>query len=307
MVFVMTLTSTFLVLVMVMIWKTHVLLIMAYVLTIFLIEGIFLSSVFYKFLEGGYLPLAFSAFLMLVMYVWNYVYRKRYMYDLHNKVSMEKLKEIASDPNIRRVPGVALFYSELVHGISPIFTHYIANVSALHKVLVFVSVKSLPISKVPADERFFFQRIKPNELCIFRCVVRYGYTDVRRERESIEAMLVVRLKEFIIEDLLKLRLSESGRLIKTSLVSVSDGKEVPRIIRDEVEKEVQLVDNEFKNGGVVYLFGENEVVASKDSGLAKKLLIDYAYNWLKRCLRQPDEVFAIPRKRLLKVGMTYEL
>ena len=53
--------------------------------------------------------------------------------------------------------------------------------------------------------------------------------------------------------------------------------------------------------------GENEVMASMGSSLLKKLAINCAYNWLKRCVRQANEVFMIPRNRLLKVGMTYEV
>ena len=123
MAFVFTITSSFLVLVMVMIWKTNIYLIIIYALTIGLLEFLFLSSVLYKFVDGGYLPLLFALTLVTIMYLWSYGYRKTYMYELENKVSKGKLMEIASDPNIHRVPGLALFYTELVQGISPIFTH----------------------------------------------------------------------------------------------------------------------------------------------------------------------------------------
>ncbi|KAJ4953562.1 hypothetical protein NE237_030394 [Protea cynaroides] len=296
-VFVFTLTSAFLVLVMIMIWKIHIALIILYVATICLVEYIYLSSVLYKFVQGGYLPLAFAVVLMSIMFVWNYVHRKMYRFELENKVSVDKLKEIASNPDIQRVSGVGLFYSELVQGISPIFTHYIDNVRSLHKVLVFVTIKSLPISKVPAEERFFFRRIKPNALCIFRCVARYGYKDVEEEGESFEYTLMNRLKDFIRED---------QRIIGTAAKNVEG--EVSRLMdADEDALEVKLVDDEINKHDITYMFGESEVVASKASSLGKKMIINCAYNGLRRCLRRQDEVFAIPRKRLLKVGMTYEL
>lgn len=40
-------------------------------------------------------------------------------------------------------------------------------------------------------------------------------------------------------------------------------------------------------------------------GLGKKLLIYYAYNSLKSFSSQHDEVFAIPCKKIWKVGMSY--
>ena len=59
--------------------------------------------------------------------------------------------------------------------------------------------------------------------------------------------------------------------------------------------------------GDVYLMGKNEVTALKRSSFSKKSAINYAYNWLKRCVRQANEVFMIPHRHLLKVGMTYKV
>ncbi|KAK3418146.1 hypothetical protein EUGRSUZ_H04105 [Eucalyptus grandis] len=156
------------------------------------------AYVLYKFLDGGYVPLFFAAVMMTIMLLWNYGYRKKYEFQLENKVSREALVTIVSN-TIHRAPGVALFYTELVHGISPIFAQYVAHVPALHSVLVFVSIKSLPISNVPLEERFFFRQVEP------------------------------------------------------------------------------------------------------------QVVINCLYNWLKRCVRQPEDVFNVPHKRLLKVGITYEI
>ncbi|KAL4305224.1 hypothetical protein HN51_039226 [Arachis hypogaea] len=290
-VFVMTLTSAFLVLIMIMIWKTHILLIISYVLIIGSVEVVYLSSVLYKFDQGGYLPLAFAAVLMFIMYVWNNVYRRKYYYELDHKISAEKVKEIACNTSLCRLPGLAMFYSELVQGVPPIFKHYVANVPALHSLLIFVSIKSLPISKVPTEERFLFRRVHPKELNVFRCVVRYGYTDVRNEEEPFEKLLVERLKQFIVDEFWK---SQNG----------DDQEEVK--VQEEIEKEIERVEKASQDG-VVHLIGENEIVACKGANIGKRILIDYAYNFLKKNLRQSEKLFDIPHKRMVKVGMTYEL
>ncbi|KAJ8636425.1 hypothetical protein MRB53_010692 [Persea americana] len=307
-VFVMTLTSALLVLIMILIWKTPIALILGYVIIFCSVELLYLSSVLYKFVDGGYLPLAFAAILMVVMYVWNYVYRKKYTYELENKISPHKLKEITDNLNFHRIPGIALFYSELVQGIPPIFKHYVANVPSLHSILVFVSIKSLPISKVPQDERFLFCRVEPRELVVFRCVVRYGYKDFQ-ERDSFQEILLDRLKEFIREGqwISPPTISNNGDVNGNAMDNGEMTNEEEEIRRKEiVRREIELVETEY-NAGVVHLLGENEVVASQGSNLGKRILIDYAYNFLRRNLRQRDEVFDIPHKRLLKVGMTYEL
>lgn len=186
-----------------------------------------------------------------------------------------------ADVNVRRLPGLAFFYSELVQGIPPLFAHYVEHVPALHTILVFVSVKSLPISKVPPAERFLFRRAAPRGFFVFRCIARYGYKDLRDEREAFDEALVKTLKEFVKEE--------------TEEEERGEGSEV------------EVVEREWRDNGVVHLLGESEVVAGKGSGLLKRVVIDYAYNIMKRNLRQQDEVFTIPRSKLLKVGMTIEL
>ncbi|KAL2510563.1 Potassium transporter 5 [Abeliophyllum distichum] len=310
-VFVMTLTSAFLVLVMIMIWKTHIVLIILYVLIIGSIELVYLSSVLFKFDQGGYLPLAFALFLMSVMYIWNYVYRKKYFYELDHKISPDKVKEIMVENKSYRLPGLAIFYSELVHGIPPIFKHYVDNVPALHSVLVFVSIKSLPISKVPVEERFLFRRVQSNDFHVYRCVVRYGYTDIRNKQEPFEKILVEGLKVFIREDYMGMahaldRGEKDGE--------VEDGGSTKgENTDDEIAKEEEAMDRDIEvldkawRCGVVHFVGEHDVVASKGSGIGKRIMIDYAYNFLKKNLRQSNKMFDIPQKRMLKVGMTYEL
>ncbi|MFS7976085.1 putative potassium transporter [Helianthus anomalus] len=282
-IFAETLTSGFLVLIMLVIWKTNILLVILYVLVISSTEYLYLSAVFYKFAKGGYLPFTFALVLMFIMCTWNYVYRAKYKYELDLKVSQEAIKDIATDPNISHMGGLAIFYSELAHGIPPIFKHYVDNVPALHSVIVFVSIKSLPVSRVAPEERFLFRRVKPNEMYVFRCVVRYGYTDVRNEKESFEKILIERLKDFIAFDY---------------------GTEPPQgCIADE---DVVKLDKAWRSG-VVHLVGEHEIVSRDGSSLGKRFLINYAYNFMKKNLRQSYSVFDVPHKKLLKVGMTYEL
>ncbi|XP_059295287.1 potassium transporter 5-like [Lycium ferocissimum] len=325
-VFVMTLTSSFLILVMIMIWKTHILLIITYALIIGTVELVYLSSVLYKFDQGGYLPLAFAMFLMFIMCVWNYVYRKKYYFELDHKISPEKVKETMDETNFHRLPGLAIFYSELVQGIPPIFKHYVANVPCLHSVLVFVSFKSLPISKVPVEERFLFRWVQPSELYVFRCVVRYGYNDARHEQEDFEKILVERLKEFVREYCLFSIAIKSHRLsmerisqlenidsginnvgaVKAEEEDEEEEEEDLNKTQIEIINEIEVVDRACR-AGVVHLMGEHEVMASKGSGIAKKVIINYTYSFLKRNLRQSNKVFDIPHKRMLKVGMTYEL
>ncbi|KAF5449181.1 hypothetical protein F2P56_029658 [Juglans regia] len=226
---VMLITTSLLSLIMLVIWKTRIWKIALFFVVFASIEGIYLSSVLYKFTQGGFLPLVFALVLMTIMAIWHYVHKERYMFELRNKVSSEFIKELAVNPNIKRVPGMGFLYSELVQGIPPIFPHFISNIPSIHSVLVCVSIKSLPISKVVVEERFLFRQVEPREYHMFRCVVRYGYNDVIEEPEEFERQLVEQLKEFIrhehfmLEEGTTEQIAEPVNLQHSSLL-VKDGK-----------------------------------------------------------------------------------
>ncbi|ERN16963.1 hypothetical protein AMTR_s00057p00198730 [Amborella trichopoda] len=249
-VFVMTLTSTLLILVMVMIWKTNILLIVAYMLTIGVIE--FLYRLFCHLqVQPGRLP----PFGLL-----------RLPHVHPNSSTLPR--------NPKSIGSLALAFStlSLLRGVPPIFSHYVANVPALHCVLVFVSIKFLTIGRVPAAERFLFRRVGLHDLSVYRCVVRYGYADMHLDHVSFENSLVEGLKEFIRADFMKQKsescvcaqkreMDNGGYAIKEIAESGSDSDEefVEREMMEVVERELMMV--EALGTGVVYMLGQTQVVA----------------------------------------------
>ncbi|KAL8151259.1 hypothetical protein V2J09_021067 [Rumex salicifolius] len=278
-VFAECLTSFFTVLIMILLWKKNMATVAIYAVTIMSVEFLYLSAVLYKFPSGGYLPLAFAFFLMMLMFIWNYVFRKKYYYEATNKMSTEQLRDVITQANVSRLWGLAVFYSELVHGVPPIFEHYIDNVPAVHSVLVFVAFKPLPVSNILPEEQFLFRRIEPSSLYVFRCIVRLGYMDAFGfEKEPFEGTLLKRLREFVNEN-------AHGNAIEDDIETLDEAARVR----------------------VVHLVGHSEVVANKESNLAKKIIVNNIYPFIKRFLRQGDMVSHMLPTRLLKVGMTYEI
>ncbi|BBH10391.1 K+ uptake permease 7 [Prunus dulcis] len=166
--------------------------------------------------------------------------------------------------------------------------------------------------QVLLEEHFLFQIVEYKELNVFRCVARYGYTDVRNE--PFEGLLVENLKAFIKVKFLISRTtmhSTSGEKFDIKVGESDDG-----LVKDEngnqdrqqdlLDREIEAIDKAW-SWGVVHLIAENEVTAAKGAGIIKRILIDYAYNFLKRNSRQSEKVFDIPHKLMLKVSMTYEL
>ena len=145
------------------------------------------------------------------------------------------------------------------------------------------------------------------------CVV--WNTDPCFEEEPFENMLVERLKEYIINNFWfsqsKLNSGENDGELD---VGFANGEDANNYVKDVDEEKLQeLLESEIEafnqalRAGIVHLIGENEVVAGKGAGIGKRFLIDYAFNFLKKNLRQTENVFDIPHKHMLKVGMTYEL
>ncbi|KAF5189457.1 Potassium transporter, partial [Thalictrum thalictroides] len=350
-------TTVMVTIIMLIIWKTSLWKIALFFVALGTMEATYLSAVLYKFTQGGYLPLAISFFVTTIMSLWHYVHKKRYMFELQNKVSSESIRDLAQNPNITRVPGIGFLYSELVQGIPPIFPHFISNIPSIHSVLVFVSIKYIPISKVAMAERFLFRQVEPREYRMFRCVVRYGYKDDMEGHKEFEHLLVEHLKEFIRHEYYILeaapteqvtsqqldagRLIQSGQLVKdiktrkptsstvhteeslrqTDNLSGSSGSiclaatgncsnnSHNRMITEPiqgVEEEIQFIQKAMDQG-VVYLLGETEVATEQNSSTFKQIAVNYVYDFLRRNFRQGEKIMSIPRSKLLRVGMLYEI
>ncbi|KAG6486344.1 potassium transporter 7-like isoform X1 [Zingiber officinale] len=194
---VMFVTTWLMALVIIFVWQKNNLFALMFLLLFGSIEGVYLSSSLIKVPQGGWVPLALSFVFMVVMYVWHYGTRRKYLFDLQNKVSMKWILTLGPSLGIVRVPGIGLIYTELVTGVPAIFSHFITNLPAFHQVLVFVCVKSVPVPFVPPDERYLIGRIGPRSYRMYRCIVRHGYKDVQKDEENFENLLVLSIAKFI--------------------------------------------------------------------------------------------------------------
>jgi len=338
----MMITTILVSLIMLVLWKKSLWRVALFFLGFGFIEIVYFSSQITKFTGGGYLPIVSAMFLTSVMGIWHYVQKERYMFELKNKVSSGYLNEVANNPDIRRVPGIGLLYSELVEGIPPIFPHLIGSIPSIHSIVVFVSIKAIPVSSVASEERFLFRQVEPREYRVFRCVVRHGYNDVVEDLAEFESQLIQNLKAFVKEEnyhRAEVELSESATKQET-MVESSDKREaydsssgiipndsastssdcipslggsatkssanflVPSI--HGAEEELKFIDEALEKG-VVYMLAEAEVVAHSNSSIFNKIAVNYVYSFFRKNFTQGQNSMTIPPKRLLKVGMTYEI
>ncbi|GFS34395.1 K+ uptake transporter 3 [Actinidia rufa] len=206
---VMFITTFLMALVLVFVWQRSILVAAAFLLVFGFIEGVYLSSAFMKVPQGGWVSLVLSFIFMVIMYVWHYGTRKKYNFDLHNKVPLRWLLGLGPSLGIVRVPGIGLVYSELATGVPAIFSHFVTNLPAFHTLLVFVCVKSVPVPYVSPEERFLIGRICPRPYRMYRCIIRYGYKDIQRDDGDFENQLIQSIAEFIQMEAVEPTLSSS--------------------------------------------------------------------------------------------------
>jgi KUP system potassium uptake protein len=386
-VLVMLITTLLLTLVMLLVWRVNAAWVALFFAVFAASESVYLSSVLYRFAHGGYIPVAMSAALMGVMVLWHYVHVKRYQYELERTVTHESVRELlaargsGSDDEqqlVRVVPGVGLFYTELVQGIPPVFPHLVEKIPSIHAVLLFVSVKHLPVPYVDASERFLFRQVVSSTPAstttsrVFRCVARYGYRDRLEEAKDFAAGLVERLQYYVrdvnlygvdratsskapvsypssrcdstrlnmnmmmararsvtgmrhsasyTESNQQLARARSGVFAEEMMTPAESFSELSRMGSMQqqqaalkmsleemarIEEEQRFIQREMDKG-VVYIMGGTEVVARPHSSLLKKVLVNYAYAFLRKNCRQGEKMLAIPKSQLLKVGMSYEI
>lgn len=296
-------------LVIIVVWKQKIISAIIFLIFFGSMELMFISASFIKIPEGGWIPLTLSMIFMSVMYIWNYGTLLKHEFDLQNKVSVQKILALGPKLGIVRVPGIGLVYTELATGVPAVFGHFAMSLPAFHQVLIFVCVKSVQVPFIPESERFLVGRIGSKEHQMFRCVVRYGYKDLRRESYDFENRIVSKIVSFVeMEDILKS--GEKGDLPfspppygRNELVKpVEFGLEEGGLVRSEESVEILKA----KESGVVYISGHSYSKARSSSSLMKKLSIDIVYAFLSKNCRAPDILqLNVPNSLLLKVGMIY--
>ncbi|KAL6351264.1 hypothetical protein AAG906_035056 [Vitis piasezkii] len=341
---VMIVSTTLVTLVMLLIWQINLFLALCFPLVFGTVELIYLSAVLTKIKDGGWLPLVFASCFLCVMYIWNYGSVLKYQSEVREKISMDLMLDLGSSLGTVRVPGIGLLYNELVQGVPSIFGQFLLSLPAIHSTVVFVCIKYVPIPVVPQEERFLFRRVCPRDYHMFRCVARYGYTDVRKEdHHSFEQLLVESLEKFLrresqdlalesnlneldfdsvsvrsrdsdtAEDDLRIplmwdqRLGEAGEAGTSLSGETTSGLPSSVMPSDEdpsLEYELSAL-KEAMNSGFTYLLGHGDVRAKKNSWFIKKLAINYFYAFLRRNCRAGTANLRVPHMNIMQVGMTY--
>ncbi|CAM0911007.1 unnamed protein product [Alopecurus aequalis] len=341
-VIVMLVTTFLMVPIMLLVWKSHWILVTTFLVLSLMVELPYFTACINKVDEGGWVPLVVATTFFIIMYVWHFCTVKRYEFEMHSKVSMAWILGLGPSLGLVRVPGIGFVYTELASGVPHIFSHFITNLPAIHSVVVFVCVKYLPVYTVPVEERFVMKRIGPKNFHMFRCVTRYGYKDSHKKNDDFEKMLLDRLLIFVrLESMMdgysdsedftmtehrterstsallttakagSNTLCSAGDLSYSSQDSIAPaksplttGNSLTRYSSQTFGDELEFL-NSCKDAGVVHILGNTIVRARRDSGIVKKIVVDHLYAFLRKVCREHSVIFNVPHESLLNVGQIY--
>ncbi|EFJ04263.1 hypothetical protein SELMODRAFT_138983, partial [Selaginella moellendorffii] len=335
-VLVMVVTTFLLAMVMILIWHSNLYLAFSFLAVFGSLELLYFSSVLFKVMSGGWVPLAIGSVLMAVMYFWHYGSCERHKFELQNKVSLGWILQLGPSLGMVRLPGIGLFYTELAHGVPSIFSHFLTHFPAVHSILTFVCVKYLPVSTVAKEERFLLRRIGPKQFRMYRCVVRYGYKDLHKKDDHFDELLIRALAAFIRYESLMESVDEQSEETVTSNGSLEscgaapplqaqvDGhtitgseicltassvssiqRQTPRSLREEEDECAFLI--KCKEDGIVHIMGSTVMRARQGSGFFKRHAINSGYSFLRKLCRDTSVIYHVPHESLLHVGMVYNI
>ncbi|KAI8560711.1 hypothetical protein RHMOL_Rhmol04G0277700 [Rhododendron molle] len=277
---VMLITTILLTLVMIMIWRTPPVLVALYFSVFFVMEGVYVSAVFTKIPEGGWIPFAISLILAFIMFGWFYGRQRKIEYERMHKIDLERLGMLLSDPCVQRVPGLCFFYTNIQDGLTPILGHYIKNMKSLHKVTIFTTLRYLLVPKVAPGERIVIKKLGLKG--VYRCVIQYGYADS-----------------------LNLEGDDYVRQVTESLQAhIEDSSEYVPTVPLEVEEEISDVE-EAKLAGVVHIRGKTRLYIGKNGRWFDRFMLGF-YEVLHSNCRSALPAMGVPLPQCIEVGMLYE-
>ncbi|KAM7484765.1 hypothetical protein LguiA_000774 [Lonicera macranthoides] len=276
---VMLITTVLLTLVMVMIWRTPPILVSLYFIIFFVMEGVYVSAVFTKIPEGGWIPFAISFILAFIMFGWFYGRQRKMEYELTHKIDLERLQVLLSDPGVQRVPGLCFFYTNIQDGLTPILGHYIKNMRSLHKVTVFTTLRYLLVPKVAPHERVIIKKLGLKG--VYGCVIQYGYADSL----SLEGDFVNQV-------------TESLRAL------IHNGMENATVVPLQEEEDIREME-EARSAGVVHIRGKTRFYIGKNCGWFDRIMLIF-YEVLHSNCRSALPTLGVPLPQRIEVGMHYE-
>jgi KUP system potassium uptake protein len=171
------------------------------------IDVVFLSANLLKVAEGGWMPLALGAALMVVMYSWRRGSRELFLKTRKQEVPLTGLVASLEKKPPQRVPGTAVFLTGDPEYAPTALLHSLKHYKVLHEQNVVLTIEYAETPRVEESERV---RMEPLGETFRRVILRFGFM----ERPNVPKALAVARKQGWTFDIMSTSFFLSRRVLR---------------------------------------------------------------------------------------------
>lgn len=139
-----------------------------------IIDGAFFAANLTKVAEGGYIPLLIASVVYGVMWTWHRGASAVLERMSRTLMPISDFMEELKTGNVPRVPGTAVFLTRTERGTPPVLQWHVKHSRALHRHVVLLRVRILPVPWLAPDERITVQQVAPD---IWRAQASFGFME----------------------------------------------------------------------------------------------------------------------------------
>ena len=156
------------------VWRWPLIGALALILPFLFIDLTFLSANLLKVVEGGWMPLALGAAVMVVMYTWKRGSRLLFEKTRRQETPLEFLVASLEKKPPVRVPGTAVFLTSDPLSAPTALMHSLKHYKVLHEKNVILTVETADTPRINAADRV---RIEPVGETFSRVMLRFGFME----------------------------------------------------------------------------------------------------------------------------------
>lgn len=155
-------------------WRWPLPLVLLVFLPLVCIELVFLASNGMKILDGGWFPLAFGAFISVLLFTWRRGRQLLADAQRDDTVPLDTFVRMLDSEPIHRVPHTAIFLNPRPAQMPGSLLHNLKHNLVLHERTVFVSVIIESVPRVPVEDRVEVEQLGKT---FSRVLVRFGFME----------------------------------------------------------------------------------------------------------------------------------
>jgi len=139
-----------------------------------MLDLVFFGANLMKILDGGYLPLAIGAFIVLTMWTWMRGSNAILGREREAELPLATLLHQLGSKSVATVPGTAVFLTSTPDVAPVALMHSLKHFKALHEHNVILTIATANVPRVPMSERVQMSEITPR---FRRVAMTFGYAE----------------------------------------------------------------------------------------------------------------------------------